>query len=300
MRIPTEPVGSRALVAGTELFYHDIGTGPVLLCLHGGGAGATGWGNFFPLVEYLSGRARLVIVDLPGYGRSSALPDQRGGYEAHAEVIAGFIDPLGVDSVNLLGMATGGAIAAAISVLSPHLVDNLVLVSSAGGHSLFVPMPSEGQKAMRAYAKGDGPSREKMRAYLQLLIHDQAKVTEELVESRYQASIQGRAEPHHSGGTVAGSPLWASLRDISARTLIVWGRENRFQGFDNALFFGKEIPDSRVHIFAGTGLWVPYEQPDEFARLVEAFLGSPDGSQRSGPRHSLVSDQLSARHTTNS
>ena len=55
-------------------------------------------------------------------------------------------------------------------------------------------------------------------------------------------------------------------------TLIVWGTENRVQGFDNALFLLKQIPDAQLHLFKRTGLWVPYERAAEFDRLLVGFL----------------------------
>ena len=254
--------------AGVRLHLHEAGRGPLLLLIHGGAPGAFGWGNFGQNLDALAARFRTVIVDLPGYGRSEAAATEGGRYAAYARVFAALVSELGADRAHVVGMATGGAAAIALAVDHPTVVDRLVLVSSAGGLPLFTPMPSEGQKTIRAYPHGEGPTREKMRAYLEMMMYDASLITDDLVEERYQASLAGApAEaPAHN------EPLWQRLHAITAPTLVIWGRDNRVQGYDNALFMLQRIPDVELHVFGKTGLWVPYERARRFEALVTDFL----------------------------
>ncbi|GAB2859598.1 alpha/beta fold hydrolase [Actinocorallia aurea] len=262
-------------VAGARIHYHEAGTGPeVLLCVHGGAPGASGWGNFGTSVEELSRHTRVLVVDLPGYGRSDAIDLSGGKYLPYADVFAAMLSELGIERATVVGLATGGAVAIAMALYHAERVDRLVLVSSAGGVPLFSMTPSEGQKAIRSYYAGEGPSREKMRAYLRMMMFDPALVTDELVEERYLESVAG-GEERRAGAESAGvpaEPLWRELGGITAPTLIVWGTENRVQGFDNALFLLKQIPNAQLHLFKRTGLWVPYERASEFPRLVLGFV----------------------------
>ncbi|MEU3100218.1 alpha/beta fold hydrolase [Streptomyces griseoflavus] len=273
---PTRESTSRFVtVGGTRLHYHEAGTGPeVLLCVHGGAPGASGWGNFGANMAELSRHARVLIVDLPGYGRSGTIDLAGGKYRPYADVFAAMLTELGVERATVVGLATGGAVALAMALHHAERVDRLVLASSAGGVPLFSTTPSEGQKAIRSYYAGEGPSREKMRAYLRMMMYDPALVTDELVEERYRESVAG-GEGRRAGAESAGvpaEPLWRELGRITAPTLIVWGTENRVQGFDNALFLLRQIPDAQLHLFKRTGLWVPYERAGEFTRLVLGFL----------------------------
>ncbi|MFC9854945.1 alpha/beta fold hydrolase [Streptomyces prasinus] len=262
-------------VDGTRVHYHEAGSGPeVLLCVHGGAPGASGWGNFGTNIAELSQRARVLVVDLPGYGRSDAIELSGGKYRPYADVFAAMLSELGVERASVVGLATGGAVAIAMALHHAERVDRLVLVSSAGGVPLFSTTPSEGQKAIRSYYAGEGPSREKMRAYLRMMMSDPGLVTDELVEERYLESVAG-GEERRAGAESAGvpaEPLWQELGRIKVPTLIVWGTENRVQGFDNALFLLRQIPDAQLHLFKRTGLWVPYERAAEFTRLVLGFL----------------------------
>ncbi|MGW6292602.1 alpha/beta fold hydrolase [Streptomyces sp. NPDC055058] len=269
-------------VDGTRLHYHEAGTGPeVLLCIHGGAPGASGWGNFGGNLAGLSRHARVLVVDLPGYGKSDTIDLSGGKYRPYADVFAAMLTELGIERASVVGLATGGAVALAMALHHAERVDRLVLVSSAGGVPLFSTMPSEGQKAIRSYYAGEGPSREKMRAYLRMMMFDPALVTDELVEERYRESVAGGEERRAAAESAGGpaEPLWQELDRVTVPTLIVWGTENRVQGFDNALFLLKRIPDAQLHLFKRTGLWVPHERASEFDRLVLGFLAEhPTGS----------------------
>lgn len=261
---------SRTLdIDGAAVHFHDAGEGPVLLCIHGGAPGAYGWGNFGPAVPHLAQYRRVIVVDLPGYGRSAPRQIDGGRYGFYADLFARLLAELGIDRADVLGLATGGAVAMMLAVHHAALVDDLVLVSTAGGLPLFSVMPSEGQKAIRAYYHGEGPSPERMRSYIELMMYDQSLITDELVQERYEASI---ANARVDESKAVNEPVWREVDRITARTLIIWGRENRVQGFDNGLFLLKQIPNADFHIFSRAGLWVPYERPEDFAGVVRHFL----------------------------
>ncbi|MFI9628795.1 alpha/beta fold hydrolase [Streptomyces sp. NPDC052042] len=273
---PTEQSTSRLVeAAGVRLHLHEAGRGPLLLCVHGGAPGAYGWGNFGQNMAAFSKRFRTVIVDLPGYGKSDKPAIEGGRHAFYAKVFAALVRELGEERAHVVGMATGGAAAIAMSVDHPDVVERLVLVSSAGGLPLFTPTPSEGQKVIRDYYGGDGPSRAKMRAYLEMMMYNRSAVTDELVDERYLASVAPdfmAQAPEGHGTPAVNEPVWNRLHEIAARTLVVWGRDNRVQGYDNALFMLNRIPDVEIHVYGRTGLWVPFERARRFESLVTGFL----------------------------
>ena len=62
------------------------------------------------------------------------------------------------------------------------------------------------------------------------------------------------------------------LPKIKAKTLCVWGRDDRFVPLDNGLKAIWAIPDARLVVFARCGHWVQWEHADEFNRQVVDFL----------------------------
>jgi 4,5:9,10-diseco-3-hydroxy-5,9,17-trioxoandrosta-1(10),2-diene-4-oate hydrolase len=261
-------------VGSTRVHYHEAGEGPALLCLHGGGAGANGWSNFGRNVEGLAQHFRVIVLDLPGYGRSD-MPDATSDLNGfHARTVAAMLKELGVERAHVLGLATGGGVAIRLAVDHPEVLQDLILVSSAGGYATY-QLRSE-RTASQGYYGGDGPSVEKMRAYLERLVFNTELITDELVRERYEASLNRDSSVRGGKPQIVGRhtppDLWKRLDEIQARTLIVWGRENRLHSFENAVFMLSRIRRAQLHIFGECGFWVPYERRDEFNDLVIQFL----------------------------
>ena len=54
-----------------KIHYNDVGEGKPLLCLHGGGLGASAWSNFKQNIPAITEAGyRMLMVDMPGYGKS--------------------------------------------------------------------------------------------------------------------------------------------------------------------------------------------------------------------------------------
>lgn len=211
---------------------------------------------------------------MPGYGQSDKPVIEGNRHAVCADLFHGMLGALAIEKAHVLGMATGGAVAAIMAIEYPAAVDQLILVSSAGGPSIF--QVKSQKSASQVYLGGSGPSVEKMRDYLEQLVYDPALITHEVVNERYQASIAEdfiKQAPEGRGNVRKAAPdLWKRLDQIKAKTLIIWGRENRAQNYENAIFMLKMIANSQVHIFGQCGLWVPYEKAAEFNELVTRFL----------------------------
>ncbi|WP_262107320.1 alpha/beta fold hydrolase [Arthrobacter sp. Marseille-P9274] len=266
---------SRFVQAGEyRVHYHEVGEGPVLLCMHGGAPGAYGWGNFGRNIEALARHFRVIVVDLPGYGKSDKPDVSTGRNKMYADTMVALFEALGLERVNVLGMATGGAVAIRLAADYPDVVDRLILVSAAGGQTMFGLRRRD--SASHVYYGGDGPSLQKMHDYLSQLLYDPSLITDDVLWERYEASVdpefmerapEGRTPVRHTP-----PDLWKRLDEIQAQTLIVWGRENRAQSFENGVFMLSRIPHAQLHVFGECGLWVPYEKAEEFNSLVVNFL----------------------------
>lgn len=265
---------SRFAQAGNlRLHYHDAGRGPVLLCIHGGAPGAFGWGNLGRNVQALSKHFRVIVVDLPGYGQSDKPEQQTGRNLMYTQSMVDLLQTLRIDRAHVLGMATGGAVAIRMAAEHPEVVDKLVLVSAAGGRSMFASRPKV--SASQIYYGGEGPTKQKMRDYLTQLVYDPALITDEVLTERYEASVdpefmskapEGRSAKRHTP-----DDLWKRLDEIQAETLVIWGRENRAQPYENGVFMLSLIRRAQLHIFGECGLWIPFERMEEFNELVINF-----------------------------
>jgi 2-hydroxy-6-oxonona-2,4-dienedioate hydrolase len=70
------------------------------------------------------------------------------------------------------------------------------------------------------------------------------------------------------------SDLRGELPGLAAPVLILWGALDNMIPVKGVLDGFSLIPDVRAHVWGGTGHFVVYEHPAEFARLVADFLRS--------------------------
>jgi len=275
----TEASSSRyAEVDGVKLHYHEAGSGPVLVLLHGGGPGASAWSNFKQNLAPLAERYRVLLVDQPGYGRSSkVIPEAEARSHMAARLLVGLFDQLGIERAHLVGNSFGGRTALNIALQWPERVDRLVLMGPAGGSlNIFFPEPTEGMKHLHNFFSEPGPSKDRMRALISTFVYDQSLVNDGLVEERYQAAVEPETREfyeHFLSKPDSREPqIWREIDKIQHKTLLVWGRDDRTNPFEGGLFMLKRMPNARLHVFPKCGHWVQMEQCDEFNALLDNFL----------------------------
>lgn len=259
---------------GVRLHYHEVGTGYPLICLHGAGPGAGAWSNFTHNVAAFSQRYRTFLVDMPQYGRSEKVVIQGGRLTFTARILDAFMEQLGLEKAHFVGNSMGGQVCMKMAIETPHRIDRMVVIGASPlSFSVFAPMPVEGVRLIRDYYHGrEGPTRAKMRWMLETLVHDPSRITDEVVEERYAASIDPESVALFTKAPPQNEDLFADLARIAAPTLIVWGQDDRFGALDVGLILLKRLQYARMHIFQKCGHWAHIEYAKEFNHLVLDFL----------------------------
>ncbi|GAB3457661.1 4,5:9,10-diseco-3-hydroxy-5,9,17-trioxoandrosta-1(10),2-diene-4-oate hydrolase [Actinophytocola sediminis] len=267
-------------VGGFRLHYYEQGTGEALVLLHGGGPGASGWSNFGPNLPVFAKRFRTLLVDQPGYGDSDRPAITKQYYGFAADALVRLLDERSIERAHVVGNSLGGGTAVRLALDHPDRAGRLVLMAPGGLNlSVFAPDPTEGIKRLYQFAAPPGPSKEKLASFLRTLVHDQALVTDELVDERYaNAADPGAiAAMAAMGASFAAHPeqgmLWREAHRLRQRVLLIWGREDRVNPLDGALVALKTIPRAQLHVFSRCGHWAQLERFAEFNRLVLDFLG---------------------------
>ncbi|MNQ36311.1 2-hydroxy-6-oxo-6-phenylhexa-2,4-dienoate hydrolase [compost metagenome] len=267
-----------AQVGDLRLHYNDVGEGEVVIMLHGSGAGATGWANFHRNVDaFVAAGYRVILLDCPGFGKSDPLLSAEPRFVVNARYTKGLMDALDIDKAHLVGNSMGGGSALAFAVEFPERLGKLILMGAGGvgKTSLFTPLPMEGIKLLfQVYRE---PTLDNLKKMLNVFVYDASALTEELVQLRLNSIL---ANPQHLENFLKSVELSqfnfgdfsANLPDIKAKTLITWGRDDRFVPIDWSLKLLNGIPDSRLHVFSQCGHWAQWEHADAFNRLVIDFL----------------------------
>lgn len=249
-------------VAGLNIQYWEGGTGEPLLVVHhdiGNTVGDTGWTPFY---EALAARFRVVVPELPGFGKSD-----RPAWARHPRDMAMLLqltlDKLGIATATLVGLGFGGWIAAEMAVMSQRRFPHLVLVNAMGiqpseGEILDQMMVDLAEYVRTGCASDDVFTRlfgEEV-AREQTLAWDYAReMTARIAWKPYMFSHQ---LPHLLGG-------------VETPTLIVWGADNRVVPAVCGEAYARAMPNARVETVADAGQWVDLEQPEKLASLVTTF-----------------------------
>jgi len=113
-------------VDGQPVHYVDVGTGPVVVLVHGSPVSSYEFRN---VIARLQDRFRLIAPDLLGFGATPA-PAGGAGFSRQVEALRGLLDQLEIESYDLVVHDWGGPVGAACAVRRPEQLRRLVLVNT--------------------------------------------------------------------------------------------------------------------------------------------------------------------------
>ena len=274
---------ARIKAAGLDLqiHYNDAGNGETVMMLHGSGPGASGWSNFHRNVEYfVNAGFRVILPDSPGWNKSDPIVIEKGQFrsEINAAAIKGLMDVLGIDKAHLIGNSMGGHNAMSFAINYPERLGRLIMMGGGfQGISSFVPMPTEGIKRIGELYRD--PTPEKLKAMLDVFVYDPSKLTPDLIQGRMDNMMKQRQHLDNFVTSFNNNPRMAPdftphLANVKARTLVTWGRDDRFVPLDLGLRLVCGMPDADLYVFNRCGHWAQWEHADKFNRLVTSFIKS--------------------------
>ena len=264
---------------GVRVHYQEAGPedGPVVILIHGFTASTLVWSEV--LLPIAGEGFRVIAPDLMGFGFSEKPRDGEYTIDAHARMITGLMDALGIERATLVGSSYGGAIAATCALDYASRVERLVLVSAVSNDDI------------------------KRRPLLRLAA---SPVVGELL-SPLMLDLRWMVKRHLKSNTVSNAawfddkrvaayhtPLravdtqraalrmlrrWSAERIsreahlIKQPTLIIWGEHDAEIPLRDGEHLHREIPGSRLIVFRRCGHLPQEEYPREFTRLVAEFAG---------------------------
>jgi 2-hydroxy-6-oxonona-2,4-dienedioate hydrolase/4,5:9,10-diseco-3-hydroxy-5,9,17-trioxoandrosta-1(10),2-diene-4-oate hydrolase len=273
-------------VAGKPIFVAEAGDGPAVVMLHGGGPGASGVSNYSRNIDALAAQFRVLVPDMPGYGRSAKGVDQSDPFGYLADMTRGLLDELGIGTAHLVGNSYGGAAALRLALDTPERVDKLVLMGP-GGIGTTRSLPTAGLNNLLSYYRGDGPSRDKLETFIRLyLVYDGASVPASLIDTRFAASVDPAvvADPplRRPSGPTALRTLWRMdltrdkrLKQLQTPTLVLWGRDDKVNRPAGGPMLVNLMPNADLLMTSRTGHWLQWERAELFNRVAVDFLSTP-------------------------
>ena len=263
------------MVGDMPVHYHDVGEGEPVVMLHSYGPGTTGWITFHKVLPAFAERYRCIVMDLPNFGRTGPVVYNEPLHNLQARTALGLMDALSIEKAHLVGNSQGGQSAMVLAMKEPERVNKLVFgachIRTGGDLYLMGNRPSEGSLVTREVR--DDPTRDNVRRYLRTHIDDNALVTDELVDYIHE-NYTGNPDHIDADGRSVSVPYdhGVDLPNITAPSLIIWGRYDRMCVFEIGIAALNNLADSRLVVLNNCGHWVPFEMPEEYTSHVLNFL----------------------------
>ena len=269
----TPEIGKFIRAGGVNTNYHEAGSGSPVVLIHGSGPGASAWANWRFALPSLAEHLHVFAYDQVGFGYTE-LPQQHAySLERWTTHLLDFLRAAGIQRAHLVGNSMGAAVALALTVMHPEMVDRLVLMGPTG-----VRFPiTEGLNAVWGYV----PSVVEMKRLIGVFTYDHHRfMTDELAELRYRASTRPGMQEAFSSmfpaprqtGVDALAAYEDRLSAVRAPTLLIHGREDRVIPLRSSEKLLHVLADAQLHVFGHCGHWTQLEQTTRFNRLVQDFL----------------------------
>jgi pimeloyl-ACP methyl ester carboxylesterase len=269
----------RMQVGDTDTAVIDTGeaggstSAPPVLLLHGSGPGVSAAANWRPVIPALRATRRVIAPDQLGFGGTATGEKHSYGRAAWTDHALCVLDALEVGQCDVIGNSMGGAIALSLAVARPGAIRRIVLMGTMG---VAMALPA-GLATIWSYR----PSVEAMREVIGLFAYNRALITDELVQMRYEASLNPPVRDSWAAMFPAPQQRWvddlalsgAELNSVNQPVLLVHGRDDRVVPWrSSSAPMVDLLPDCRLHLIGGCGHWTMIEKTAEFLGVVEPFL----------------------------
>ena len=271
---------SFASVDGMRLHWAELGDAsqrvPVVL-LHGLNDSYLSWKRVAPA---LAEDRRVLMPDLPGYGLSDR-PNASYALQWHAQVMAKWLEAVGLEKVDIVGHSFGGGVAQVMLLECPTRIRRLVLVASGGLGREVTPalrlasLPHVvelfGQRFM---ALGTRVALHGHRAGF-----SKQEVKELSAMNRRPGSARAFARTVRDVIDLCGQRRMFFQRAHQVAELppiaVCWGDRDAIIPAAHGRAFAESVEGVVLRQFEGCGHYLHNEQPGAFARIVREFLDDP-------------------------
>jgi pimeloyl-ACP methyl ester carboxylesterase len=274
-----------AHVTSGPLRYRDIGSGPVLVFVHGILVNGLVWQQVVPA---LASRFRCIVPDLPLGAHAVAM---RSGADQSppgvAALIVELIRTLDLHDVTLIGNDTGGALCQLAIASDPDCAARLVLTNCDSYEKFFpwvlapfqvlprIPgflwlftrsmQPFVLRVAFAALVARQIPERDRLNSFFTPSLENDG-VRRDV--KRFLTSISKRQ-------TIAAASTFAAFRKP---VLIAWGEDDFFFPMNDAERLAAAFPSARLERIAQSRTFVQQDQPERLVELISAFASVDAGA----------------------
>lgn len=249
---------SVVLVDGNRIHYETFGRGAPIVFVHGW---LGSWRYWVPVMEDLAAEHRTYALDLWGFGDSDK-KHERYDVPVYVDMLAAFLQQMGISNVLLVGHTLGAAIATELTAQRPDLVSKVLAVG--------LPLtPDSINRKLLSAGPNDALARlfwNRQRPYAEV-----ERSLPKIANNAIALTIQA----------VARLDLRDTLEEIDVPVLTVYGDRDNVISADQAEELEWNHYAARVIILPETYHFPMLDQTAQFSRLVRDFVevDGPEGLQ---------------------
>jgi pimeloyl-ACP methyl ester carboxylesterase len=280
-------------IHGHRRAYVKLGTGPVLVLLHGLGCTHRTW---LPVIDALARRYTVIAPDLLGHGASDK-PRADYSIGAFANGVRDLLTVLDVDRVTVVGHSLGGGVAMQFAYQFPERTERLVLVGSGGlgpevspairaitttgfhqvmGALTLPGVRHLGVSGLKALSRSGLPA---FRDYDEV-----AAIYDSFRDPAARAAIR-----HVVRAVVDWQGQVVSMADRAYLTeampmCVIWGQHDRVIPVSHADRAAALAPKARIEVIPNAGHFPHKDHPERFVKILNDFIRSTSPASYSRAR----------------
>ena len=248
--------------------YHEAGSGPVVVFLHGIGAAGM---QFAPQLEALAAAGyRAIAWDMPGYGGSSPLP--LVSIDALTATLGAFLVGLGLERPVVVGHSLGGMLLFRLLAVAPHAAGRAVLSQTSAAFGSRDPAWARQFVADRMAPLDAGHSMADLaHAMVDAMVGD-APDPAGLILAEQGIAATPDSTYREMVLAMPGFDQRDTLPHIAVPTLVVAGSRDTNAPAPGMERMAARIPRAIYVCIEGAGHLVHLEQPARFNAVLMEFL----------------------------
>jgi pimeloyl-ACP methyl ester carboxylesterase len=275
--LPVEEKHTHVDLGEVTLHWTEVGEGPPVLLLHGLNDSHRTWREIWPR---LPGR-RALMLDVPGHGMSSR-PDAPYTLDWNATQVARFIEHLDLRNLDVVGHSYGGGVAQWLLLKCRPRIRRLALLSSGGlGREVYpwlrlasVPFLIEafGQRWMApiaGFAMAWVTTSDAQAEIALLASYLRQPGSARAFSRTVRDVIRWRGQTRNLFDRIADIDELPPMR-------LFWGVRDTILPISQGIAIAALLENCELISFENRGHFVHWEEPEELASALRAFLDSPN------------------------
>jgi pimeloyl-ACP methyl ester carboxylesterase len=245
-----------------KVHYKSLGEGKkALVLIHGWSCDLTYWSAQVPALE---GKVRLLLIDLPGHGKSDR-PKVKYTMDVFARATDAVMKDAGVGEAVLAGHSMGTPVARQYYRLFPKKTAGLIAVDGS-----FRPFTTDKEEIEKFVSVFEGPKfKETVLKFVDGMFPPKAdpalrdRVKAKMASATQHVAVSAMRE-------MMDPALWKDDRiDVPVQVILA---KSKFWAEDYEAFVRKLAPKVDYRTMDGVGHFLHMERPEEFNRILIAFL----------------------------